>query len=147
MKRLLWMVFLQFLALSLPAQLKKTLHQTFEVGDSIREIQLELAGEVRARHWAGQNILTTSLVELYDASPAILEYFVVEGRRYEIVADTLGTVLRLRHYEPQRRPIRTRHGECPEILQVKVYVPESFAPADSLSLRWIRRLPAFPSDE
>ncbi|RMF30190.1 MAG: hypothetical protein D6765_03465 [Bacteroidetes bacterium] len=133
------MVCLQMLALNLSAQLKKTLHQTFEVGDSIREIQLELGGEVWARPWAGHNILTTSQVELYEASPAILEHFAVEERRYEIVADTLGTVLLLRHFDQERRPIRTRRGQCPEILHVKVYLPESFAPADSLALRWLRR--------
>lgn len=109
------------------AQLEKTIHQTFFVDDA-SVISVDLIGDsIAIVPWAGNTILTETKVELYDASPSILAHFLEKEQRYAIEADTATTnTLKLFSVNQERKPIRTRTGECPEIVHIRVFFPDNF---------------------
>ena len=108
------------------AQLEKTIHQTFFIED-FSSISVELVSDSMAIvPWAGNTILTETKVELYEASPSILAHFMEKEQRYAIEADTTGGAFQLYSVNQERKPIRTRFGECPEIVYIRVFVPDNF---------------------
>lgn len=107
------------------AQLEKVMHQTFEVGE-VETISLDLVGEYDVEEWAGNTIMTETKVQLYEASPAILNHFVTKAKRYEISADTLDRNLLLASMDKERKPIRTKTQECYELVKLKIFVPDTF---------------------
>jgi len=106
-------------------QLEKTLHQTFEIGE-VSTISLDLHGEYEIVLWASNNVMTETKIELYESSPSILNHFIEKDKRYLIESDTSGSSLVLRSHDKKRPPIRTRNGECFEIVRLKIFVPEKF---------------------
>ena len=122
------------------AQLEKVMHQTFSVDADMSTIDLDLTGDYEFEYWAGSSIMTETKVELYESSPAILNHFVEEAKRYEILADTLDTILRLHSLDKKREPIRrSQEKECPEIVNVKIFVPEDFEASTSENKIFIRK--------
>ena len=108
------------------AQLEKTIHQTFFI-DDVSSVSFELVSDSMAIvPWAGNTILTETKVELYEASPSILAHFMEKEQRYAIEADTTAGSFLLFSKNKERKPIRTRFGECPEIVYIRVFVPENF---------------------
>ncbi len=107
------------------SQVEKTIHQTFDLGES-KSIMLDLAGEYSIQPWAGNTVMTETRVELYDASPAIMNHVYEKEERYKIEADTLGGAIKLISFDKKREPIRTRSGTCTEIVHINVFVPENF---------------------
>ncbi len=125
-KLIITIVLAFFLAFNVNAQLEKTLHQTFDITES-NLVSLELVSDsVFIIPWAGNNILTETRVELYGASPSILRHFIDKENRYGIEADTTAGNYKLYSTDAERKPIRTRSGECPEIVHIKVFVPKDF---------------------
>ncbi len=114
------------------AQISKILHQTFEIGE-VAEIQLNLVGEYEIEKWAGNTILTETKIELYDASPGIFNHFVEVGR-YDIEGEINETTAQLASKDTERQAIRTREGECFEIIKVKIFVPDTFDVVDNTRL-------------
>lgn len=133
MKPLVTSLFIVFSFCSAFGQLGKTIHQTFEVGES-KSIALQVLGDVTIVPWAGNTIMTETKVELYDASPSILKHFLEVERRYEIEASDSTANLQLRSFDQERKEIRTRNGVCPEIVHVKIFVPEEFVKQDEQTL-------------
>ena len=124
-KTLLTLIFL-FSIVSLNAQLEKTIHQTFEV-EGLDALSVDLISDTTLLvPWAGNTILTETKVKLYDASPSIMAHFMEKEKRYEIEADTIESKLRLYSVVTERKPIRTRSGECPEYVNIRVFIPEEF---------------------
>ncbi|HHM21539.1 MAG TPA: hypothetical protein ENJ20_05900 [Bacteroidetes bacterium] len=121
------LLFFSFLfSTTLSAQLEKTIHQTFEVKDK-KTIQLDIKSDsLSIVSWAGNSILTETKVKLYGASPSILKHFMEKEQRYTIKADTSGTTLLLTSVDKERKPIRTRSGESPEYVNIRIFVPEYF---------------------
>lgn len=119
------------------AQLEKVMHQTFEVGN-VESIALDLVGEYSVEKWAGNTVMTETKVELYEASPAILNHFVSKDKRYEVIADTLNNQLLLSSLDKERKPIRTKKKnstnedgsietkECPEIVNMRIFLPDTY---------------------
>ena len=117
---------LLFSTFSLSAQLEKTIHQTFDVAD-FDAISIDLIGDTtKIVAWAGNTILTETKVKLYDASKSILTHFMEKEQRYAIQSDSIGQELKLVSVHTERKPIRTRSGECPEYINIRVFVPEDF---------------------
>lgn len=125
--------FLIFSTAAVFGQLEKTIHQTFEVGDA-SSIKLDLYGEYIVEPWAGSTLMTETKIELYEASPSILNHFVEKEQRYFIEADTTGGNFILRSFDKKRTAIRTRSGECFEIVKLKVYTPDNYAVKDETTL-------------
>ncbi|HMR44108.1 MAG TPA: hypothetical protein PKC40_09750 [Saprospiraceae bacterium] len=114
-----------FFQLSLSAQLEKTIHQTFELNQPT-SISLEIKGDYELVSWSGDHILTETNIELYDATEGILQHYLKAGR-YEVLADTsVATQFKLYSKDQERRVLRTKRGECFEVVKMKIFVPETF---------------------
>ena len=121
------LITLMFCAIApVAAQLEKTIHQTFEL-DERNSITIDLISDsTTVVPWAGNTILTETKVRLYDASPSILTHFMEKEQRYAIEMDTSGQTLLLYSVKKERKPISTRSGDCPEHVNIRVFVPEEF---------------------
>ena len=133
MKILLTALSILFFTQLSQAQIEKVVHQTFDLGDN-KSISLGIVGEVQVVPWAGNTIMTETRIEIYDASPSIFNHFLEVERRYEIEADTTGNQFKLYSFDQERKAIKTKNGTCPEIVEIKVYVPEEFHQQDELTL-------------
>ncbi len=138
MIRLVSLIILSFCCLNLSSgQVKKILHQSFEI-EELNNIQLDLVGDYEIVEWAGNAILIETSIELYSASKDIYNFFKKEGR-YDVKADTLDNAILLSSFDKERKPIKTKKGECFEIIRVRVLVPEDFDILDQNNL--IRKEP------
>jgi len=122
-------------SISAHAQLKKTVHQTFEIGDA-RNINLNVHGEYEIEAWPGNTIMTETKIELYDASPHILKFFMDEKERYKLRLDGEGEEnVSLVSIDQERRSIQYKGKECFEQVKLKLYVPEEFVEVNPKTLR------------
>ncbi|MBU6340194.1 MAG: hypothetical protein KGS48_01760 [Bacteroidetes bacterium] len=110
---------------TIQAQMERTMYQVFEI-DSIKQVQLDLAGIYELKVWAGSSILVETNIQISHASPEILNFLIKQGR-YDVVADTLSPEnMRLKTKIRDRKPIKTPDGECTEIATTKLFVPDTF---------------------
>jgi hypothetical protein len=129
---------LSFFTINLDAQVRKILHQSFEI-ESSNTVSFDLAGEYEFVKWAGNAILVESSIELYSASRAIFNAFKEEGR-YDVQSEVTGDVITLRSTDKERLPIRNKDKEeCFEIVKVRVLIPEDFEIQDQNTI--IRKTP------
>lgn len=119
------MLFLLSGSLSLSAQLKHTQHQTFQL-DSINQVEIDLVDPFTVETWAGNQLMTETQVQLYQASESVLQFF-LKNERYTIVTDSAATnMMSLLSKDTERKRIRTKFGECEERIAVRVFVPKNF---------------------
>ncbi len=122
-----------FFALNANAQLQKILHQSFEI-EEVNSISLDLYGEYEIEKWAGNTILTETHIQLYDATPSILRFFVEQGR-YEIEGNISNeTSFAMVSKDKVRKSLKTKEGECYEFIKVRILVPEDFTVSNETSL-------------
>lgn len=114
------------------AQLKETLHQTFAI-DEANKITIDLPSEVEIVQWAGNTLMTETYIELSDARPSILRYYVGEGR-YEILGTATGENYSLVAKDKIRKIIRYKDLECYEFVRVKLFVPDDFEVVNETTL-------------
>jgi len=93
--------------------------------DEIENVSIDLYGEYKVEKWAGNTIMVETKIELYDASPSIFKHFLADGR-YEIEATAEGNSVQLDSKDKERKPIRSKTGECYEIIKVKLRIPDDF---------------------
>ncbi len=117
---------------SLFGQLKETIHQTFEIDDAA-SINLDLTGEFEIVKWAGNTLMSKTYIELSDAKPSILNYYLKEGR-YELIGSAEGERFSLVAKDKTRRAIRYKELTCYEYTKVVIYVPDDFVEASATSL-------------
>lgn len=142
MRLILFFSFLFFVNLA-DAQVKKILHQSFEIEES-DQINLDLVGEYEIVAWAGNSVLIETNIELYSASRDIYNFFKEQGR-YDVELDSTSSQTNLRSVDKERKPIKTRKGECFEIVRVRVLVPEDFNVIDQKTL--VRSEPTIKDEE
>ena len=107
------------------AQNEKMIHQAFDLA-GIDHLSLDLVGEVEIEFWAGDNALSETKIQLWDAPPHVLNFFVVEKKRYEILEGRNETSLVLSANDPIRDPIKYRETTCFEAVRLRLFVPDSF---------------------
>jgi hypothetical protein len=140
MRLLVLSIFFFFFSFSFAqAQVKKILHQSFEI-EGIDNVKLDFAGGYDIVAWAGNSILIETNIELYSASRDIYNHFKKEGR-YDVAADTAINLINLRSVDKERKPIRTSKGECFEIVRVRILIPEDFNIMNKTTLA--RKEPSF----
>lgn len=106
-------------------QMERTMYQVFEV-DSVKSVTLDLADIYNIYTWGGSSILIETNVKISFASPEILDYLIKEGR-YAVAMDTLAPdAVKIYTKNRDRKPIKTPVGECTEIPEAKIFVPDSF---------------------
>lgn len=146
MKKALLLAFCLNIVQIASAQLEKVLHQTFELSDSITSVSLSLYGDYEFQKWSSNTIMVETSVELYDASPSILNHFVKKGR-YNVIFEANGEILQIDSKDQERTAIKTRvkkkanqaSGEietkqCFEIVKVRIFIPNDFLVADRTML-------------
>lgn len=109
------------------AQLKKTLHQTFEVPDSAAFLVFGLfeGDTYTIQPWAGNNIMTESQVSVYSSTQPVFDHLVENGRyRFEAREgrDTFG----LFSHDLKRLAIRAAGMQAFEEVEVRIFIPDSF---------------------
>jgi len=115
---------------TLRAQIHDQLHWVFPL-DSVAEVRFDLVDPFEVANWEGNQVMVTSEITVYNASKGIMHFFIEENKRYDIVADTLQPkVLTLKSYQSRRAPIQSKGETCYEQIQVKIFLPTSFAPVD-----------------
>ncbi|MFZ2899325.1 MAG: hypothetical protein WA004_11920 [Saprospiraceae bacterium] len=123
-----WLVFAAFLFL-IPSlaqgQNEKVIHQAFDL-NGIDHLSVDLAGAVEIEFWAGDNALSETKIQLYDAPGHVLKFFIEEKKRYEILEARNETSLRLSSNDPVRDPIRYRETTCFESVKLRLFIPDSF---------------------
>lgn len=114
-----------FFHFSLSAQLEKTIHQTFELSKP-DQISLQIKGDYELITWSGDHILTETNIQLFDATEGIFKHYLKAGR-YEILADSSQAQnFQLYSKDQERKLLRTKRGECFEVVKIKIFVPENF---------------------
>ena len=134
MKSPLFLLLFLVVSYSADAQLVKTIHQTFSL-DEAASVNLDLQGDVEIETWAGNAVMTETKIELYDATPAVLKYFVEELGRYEIEAQAQGEGLALVSKDKTRRSIQYKGQQCYETTKTKVFVPDTYEVVSDTQLR------------
>lgn len=116
------------------SQINYNFHQVVELSDSVTTVNLDLPNEFELVTWAGNTIMIETKIELYDGTQSILDFFLEQGR-YELLTSTIdNTNVLIEAKDKERRPIQTKKGVCYELIQLKIFVPESFGRADSTTL-------------
>ena len=110
------------------AQATRVLHQTFEFPDEVSSIESTIAKDsVEIVTWQGINILTETTILLEQASKAIMDNAVEEGR-YKLSATASDGTLVINFEQPGRRELRVRGATCYEKVSVRIYIPDTFEP-------------------
>lgn len=112
------------------AQLKKTLHQTFEVPDSTAYLVFGLyAGDTYTiEPWAGNNIMTEAQVSVYSSTQPVFDHLVENGR-YGFEAKEGRDTLSLSSTDLKRLAIRAAGMQAFEEVSVRIFIPDSFKKA------------------
>jgi len=113
-------------------QLKETIHQTFEIEEA-QSIDLNLVGDFEIVKWAGNTLMTKTYIELSDAKPSILNYYLKEGR-YELLGNPSGEGFSLVAKDTKRQPIRYKELTCYEYTKIVIYVPDDFVETSTTTL-------------
>ncbi len=106
------------------AQMERTVYQSFEI-DSCTEVELNLVGEYDLKKWAGNSILTETNIQIWKASPKILDFFIEQGR-YDVTPTVAYPNVKLVSKDQNRKSIKTKEGQCIEIIRLTVMVPDTF---------------------
>lgn len=123
-----WLAFSAFLLLipSLSrAQNEKVIHQAFDLS-GVDYLSVNLVGTVEIEFWAGDNALSETKIQLFDAPAHVLKFFIEEKKRYEILEARNETNLALSSNDPVRDPIRYRETTCFESVKLRLFIPDSF---------------------
>ncbi|MCB0635383.1 MAG: hypothetical protein KDC54_02135 [Lewinella sp.] len=116
------------------AQVQEKLYWTFPI-DSVTAIQLDLADGFQAKTWAGNQVMVTTEVNLYNASQGMLDHFVESGR-YGLLDSLRNGELRLWAEQPQRAPISRSGNVCREDVKIEIFIPRTFVTTDER--RWTK---------
>lgn len=119
--------------------MERTVYQVFEVDSAITTITVDVIGfaEVQVSSWAGSSVLTEANIQVWNASPEIVKFLIDEGR-YAFLTENKSNIQEITSKVRERKPIKTRAGECTEIATVKIFVPDTFEIADE-SKKVLRR--------
>jgi hypothetical protein len=73
-------ILITFFAVSSNAQVKKKLHQAFELPDENTEVTLDIFDEFEVEKWASNNIMIVTTITLESGIQHVLDFYVSEGR-------------------------------------------------------------------
>lgn len=117
------------LAFRASAQMERTVYQVFEV-DSIQTVTLDIVGFTypELHVWAGSSILTEANIQVWEATPEVVNQLIKDGR-YAFESDTVGeTTLRIFTKVRKREDFKLpgMKTKCVEQTTVKVFIPDIY---------------------
>ncbi len=109
--------------------MKRTIYEAFEV-DSAAAVLLDLVGftDIEVTAWAGNTVLTEVNIEVWDASPEIVDFFVEQGR-YKFAVERKGEEVHVASQVRERKVIKTKlsgPSGCQERINLRVFVPDNY---------------------
>ena len=128
-------VFAVFFAgvLTLNAQSKKIIHQTFMVED-YQQLNIDLyEKDYEVVFWQGNTVLTETQITLENGLKHLLDFHVDSLSRYEIVESNEDLELTLSSFDQKRMTIAIKYKGSElypnEIVNIKIYIPSVFEAA------------------
>jgi len=132
--RLILLLCTLWFATGVSAQMERTVYQVFEV-DSVQTVTLDIVNFTypELHIWAGNSILTEANIQIWDASPEIVNDLIKEGR-YAFDSEKSNESLRIFTTQRKREDVR-RQGTPSKFVEqttIKVFVPDiyEFDPAE-----------------
>ena len=152
MRIIVWLAALMLAGAPATAQLVKTLHQTFEVPDSVTLISFNIYDKdvFEAVPWAGNTIMTQSNIKLYYASRGVFDHLLEKGR-YNFESRELGDSLVLASVSERHLEVRlntateneagqkgggSKGKKESEHVEIRIFVPDDFTQASPTT--WAR---------
>ena len=123
--RALLIILFSSLSFSLFAQLEKTIHQTFNVTDA-KSIVIDLPVDYELKSWPGDAVLVETNFKLEQATSAVMNFVVENGRYQMVLEDKTNGNFSLIYKTPNRQRLKTKSGECIETIAIRIFVPEFF---------------------
>lgn len=139
-KLLLPLAFLLF-SFSSQAQIKKTIHQVFQL-DTVEVIKIGLWEKSdtyiwEVEEWPSKNVMIETNVSLNQASSAILK-FMIEDKRYDLKIIDEGNGLILKNELDERMEIKTTEGTLStEEIRLRIFMPDIYIQEDELTWKKI----------
>jgi len=115
------------MASSLHAQLKKTLHKTFEVPEQTETLLLNIfeKDSYDVVPWAGNAIMVETNIKVYYTSRSVFDFLLEEGR-YNFVAEQRADSLLLSGEDMQRQIVKLGDTESLEKVHSRIFIPDAF---------------------
>jgi hypothetical protein len=108
--------------------MERTVYQHFEV-DSAQSIALDIVGFTypQLHVWAGNTILTEANIQVWDATPEVVQELIKTGR-YAFEAEKTGDSLRIFTKVRKREDIKMfgMRTKCVEQTTVKIFIPDIY---------------------
>ena len=117
-------------------KIEKIFHQSFELSDTINEINLRIIGSKEILPWVGNAVLTETSVAIDGINKNIFDHFNSKGR-YDIDRERVDSVLIIKSHVDKRSIIRTKKGQAKESVTIRIFMPEEFIAVDSI--RWQKK--------
>lgn len=107
------------------AQVKKTLHQTFELPDENTEVALDIYDEFEVEEWSSNNIMIVTTATLESGIQHILDFYIREGR-YDVEKSGEETSMTLTSKDNVRKGMKYKDVMIYEIVEMKLFIPEEY---------------------
>jgi len=124
MKYIITLLFIS-IGLLANAQVKKTIHQTFELSDENTEVNLDIFDEFEVEEWSSNNIMIVTTATLESGIQHILDFYVREGR-YDVEKSGEETSLTLTSKDKVRKGMKYKETTIYEIVKMKLFIPENY---------------------
>lgn len=124
MKNILTLVIVSF-GLIVNAQVKRTVHQTFELEDENTQVIFDIYDDFETEAWSSNNIMIVTTIVLESGAQHLLDIYVKQGR-YDIEALDEGKVKKLVSKDKVRMGMKYKDQVVYEIIKMKMYIPDNY---------------------
>ena len=107
------------------AQVKKTIHQTFELSDKNTQVDLDIFDDYEVEEWSSNNIMIVTTATLEKGAQHILDFYIREGR-YNIEKAGGEESLTLSSKDKVRKGMKYKDSIIFEIVKMKLFIPENY---------------------
>ena len=107
------------------AQVKKTIHQTFELADENTQVDLDIFDEFEVEEWSSNNIMIVTTATLEGGAQHVLDFYVREGR-YSVEKSGEEESLILTSKDKVRKGMKYRDSMIFELVKMKLFIPENY---------------------
>lgn len=114
-----------FIGLLTSAQVKKTIHQTFELSNENTQVDLDIFDEFEVEEWSSNNIMVVTTATLEKGVQHVLDFYVRDGR-YNVEKSGEEESLTLSSNDKVRKRMKYKDAMIFEIVKMKLYIPENY---------------------
>ena len=108
------------------AQVKRTVHQTFELDEENTTVALDIYDDFEVEEWSSNNIMIITTAILESGAQHLLDFYVDQKGRYDIEKSGEEASMTLTSEDKTRLGMKYRGQVVYEMVNVKMYIPESY---------------------